>query len=118
MQLLLYHFTDRDVAQAILTNGFAPLDRSFWFSPDPKSIEGEQSRTALLEVVVELAEPQANQFRQMAVWETIDPVTGEVIDDDLPEPPSEWFEIPGTVLKQQIVLCREVPLSERRELMR
>jgi hypothetical protein len=118
MQLLLYHFTGRDFAHAIVIDGFAPVDRTFWFSPDPQSIEGEQLRTALLELVVELSEQQVNEFRKDVVWETIDPVSDKVIEDDFPEPPCEWFEIPGAVLKQQIVSCREVSLKERQELMR
>jgi hypothetical protein len=92
--MILYHFTSPFAALIIVRGG--GFTGEVWLSPDPAITMGEDSRTALLEVV--LPDEVARPFVQAVQEETIDPETDEPIPDDGNIPPFTWYCIPAAVV--------------------
>jgi hypothetical protein len=52
MPVLLYHFTSRAVAEKIVAEGFAGA--TCWLSPSVETVMGEDSRSGLIEVQLDM----------------------------------------------------------------
>ena len=112
----LYHFTSRETVAAILADGFTiEDDGGVWFSSDPKTTCGEESRQVLLEVEIDLTADAISNFKQSVVEDDLDDVTGEWVPD--PSTAYDWFHTPAAICRQFISNIRVVPAEERRDLM-
>lgn len=110
MSDIFYHFTSRESAFQILSDGFhhAPI----WLADDPKLALGYCSKQTLLEVRIRGGRNAISAFERTVDEEVLD---GDLVIEVLNSAYSFW-EVPGDVLNS-ISCCRIISDSECRELM-
>lgn len=112
MSIRLYHFTSRHVVDRLVAEGFAGA--TCWLSPTVQTVMGEESRSGLIEVELDLSASDLEPYSR--------DVSEEIWDDDAEDfvpandvPPYSWYEVP-THLIARFGRLRVVSLEERSRL--
>lgn len=112
MSDIFYHFTSRESAFQILSDGFHHVP--IWLADAPKLALGYCSNQTLLEVRIRGGRKAISAFERSVDEEVLDGDFDLVIET-LNSAYSFW-EVPGDILNS-ISCCRIISDSERREMM-
>lgn len=112
MKIRLYHFTSRQQAAVILTQGFSELASWVFLTPDPVTTFGGPGHEVLLEVIFELSEAEASQFRHVVADNDLEPELASASRQSS----CAWYEIPVAFANRGVQSVRIISADERRFL--
>src|SRR5262249_48364297 len=116
---VLYHFTDREAAAAVLSAGFRHGEEGGVWLTRHLDAWGERARSALLEVRLDMTEDELKVFRQKAVAdEKRDHEAGDFVKATDPAEVERmlWHAIPAEIVNARATV-RLIPDNERHHLM-